>query len=185
MERRHARLQPPTLINVFIWMLWGDLLPLPDGCRRRQQPDPPSTQEIHASNTLIAIAKTSLDRTVNRGAVPHRLNMVRPPSIAPGPSNPFMLYATPPLALFIPRRPFATRSHANSNQSPPIFSTAIPSPAFTIALLTVSYAGYKFCDIFPQSGLLLPLGRCHSSAGHGHIHLPFPRLLHPRRSGLQ
>src|SRR5262249_32321973 len=104
-----------------------------------------------ASDTQITIFKTSVSELVVLILVPivstwsdrHRSRLGR--------RIPFMLYATPPLALFLAMIGFSP-ALANwlKSISPNLLGT-ISAANLTTALITVMNAGYKIFDPFPQS----------------------------------
>ena len=108
-------------------------------------------KKFGASNTLIAIVKTSVVELLILVMCPivstwsdrHRSRLGR--------RIPFMLYATPPLALFLMLVGLSPEIAMRIKSISPHFLNGVSLAGLTIALLTVTYAGYKFCDIFPQS----------------------------------
>src|SRR5579872_866436 len=140
-----------TLVNVFIWMLWGDFCLYLMDAGVGNNLILLQFKKFGASNTLIAVVKTSLVELLILVLCPivstwsdrHRSRLGR--------RIPFMLYATPVLALFLMLVGLSPTIAVWIKSISPHFLASIPLAGLTIALLTVTYAGYKFCDIFPQS----------------------------------
>lgn len=140
-----------ALINVFIWMLWGDfclyLMDAGVGNNLVQL----QMKKYGASNTLIAIVKTSIIELMILVLCPiistwsdrHRSRLGR--------RIPFMLYATPPLALFLTLLGFSPAMAEWLKSISPNLLGGISAAALTVSLLTVMLVGYKFFDVFPQS----------------------------------
>ena len=140
-----------TLVNVFIWMLWGDFCLYLMDAGVGNNLILIQFKKYGASNTLIAIVKTSLVELIILVLCPivstwsdrHRSRLGR--------RIPFMLYVTPLLALFLMLVGLSPSIAQWIKSISPHFLAGIPVAGLTIGLLTVTYAAYKFCDIFPQS----------------------------------
>jgi Na+/melibiose symporter-like transporter len=141
----------PKLVNVFFWMLWGDFcLNLMDS---GVQPNviPLQLKKYGASMSaigfltgtvveimsivMVVIISTWSDR--HRGPIGRRM--------------PFMLYATPPLALCLIALGFSPEiAHWLQRTAPGFFGTMALS-SLVIGVIAVTMIGYKFFDLFPQS----------------------------------
>lgn len=140
-----------ALTNVFIWMLWGDfclyLMDAGVGNNLIQL----QFKKAGASNALIGLVKTSVVEVlililcpiVSTWSDRHRSRLGR--------RIPFMLYATPFLALMLTLVGLSPTIADWIKSISPHLLRNVSVAGLTIALLTVTYAGYKFCDIFPQS----------------------------------
>jgi Na+/melibiose symporter-like transporter len=140
-----------ALINVFIWMLWGDFCLYLMDAGVGNNLILLQLKKAGASNTMIAVLKTSviellivvLCPIVSTWSDRHRSRLGR--------RIPFMLYATPVLAAFLMLVGLSPTIAVWLKSVSPHLLSGISAGALTVALLTVTYAGYKFCDIFPQS----------------------------------
>jgi maltose/moltooligosaccharide transporter len=139
------------LINVFTWMLMGDFCLYLMDAGVGNNLIMIQLKKFGASNTLIAVLKTSviellvivLCPIVSTWSDRHRGRMGR--------RIPFMLYVTPVLAVFLMLVGLSPAIAERLKAISPHFLGGISAAGLTIALLSVSYTGYKFCDIFPQS----------------------------------
>src|SRR4051812_1796613 len=141
----------PGLVNVFFWMLWGDFcLNLMDS---GVQPNviPLQLKKYGASMSAIGfltgtvvevmsiigvvVISTWSDR--HRGKLGRRM--------------PFMLWATPPLALCLIAMGFSPEiARAVQRWMPGMFG-AMAMSSLVIGVIAVTMVGYKFFDLFPQS----------------------------------
>src|SRR4051794_926987 len=141
----------PALMRVFAWMLWGDFcMTLMDGGLGLSLV-PVQLKKYGASNTLIAIINKSLVELLVLIVCPIVSTWSDRYRSRLGRRIPFMLYTTPPLALFLILLGFSP-SIANWLKSiSPHLLGAITTANLTLALITVTLVGYKFFDTFPQS----------------------------------
>jgi maltose/moltooligosaccharide transporter len=139
------------LVNVFTWMLWGDFcLNLMDsgvapnlaliqltkyGASATTIGLVTGTAVELMSMIMVAVVSTWSDRT--RSRLGRRI--------------PFMLYATPPLALFLAALGFSPQIAAWLQRVSPGLLGGLSASAATIAVFSALLLLYKFCDIFPQS----------------------------------
>lgn len=152
------------LLNVFVWMLWGDLcLNVMESLIPRMVPL--QLQELGASNALIGVLTGSIFSVMNWVMNPiistwsdrHRSSLGR--------RIPFMLYASPPLALFLVLVGFAANIAGFVHAEYPGAGRAITAVAgallpdvgtlpglaqLTIAIFALALILYKFFDLFPQ-----------------------------------
>src|SRR4051812_1418214 len=141
----------PGLVNVFFWMLWGDFcLNLMDS---GVQPNviPLQLKKYGASMSaigfltgtvveimsivMVVIISTASDR--HRGPLGRRM--------------PFMLYATPPLALCLIALSFSPQIATWLQHTAPHLFGQIAISSLVIGVIAVTMIGYKFFDLFPQS----------------------------------
>ena len=139
------------LVTVFAWLLWGDFcLYLMDAGVGNNLPTL-QLQKYGASNTLITVIKTSAVELVLLVLCPIVSTWSDRYRSRLGRRIPFMLFATPPLALFIALLGFSpTIAGWLKSISPHLLGT-ISAANLTIALISVTLLGYKFFDTFPQS----------------------------------
>src|SRR5437870_2406106 len=139
------------LINVFIWLLWGDFCLYLMDAGVGNNLVPLQLQKHGASNTLITVVKTSVVELVLLVLCPIVSTWSDRYRSRLGRRIPFMLFATPPLALFLALLGlWPTISTWLKSISPHLLST-ISAANLTIALISVMLVGYKFFDTFPQS----------------------------------
>lgn len=139
------------LANVFIWMLWGDFCLYLMDAGVGNNLVAIQMKKYGASNTLIAIVRTSIIELLILVVCPivsmwsdrHRSRLGR--------RIPFMLYATPVLAMFLTLVGFSPAIAHRLKEISPNLLGGISAAGLTIALLTIFNVGYKFCDTFPQS----------------------------------
>jgi maltose/moltooligosaccharide transporter len=140
-----------ALINVFVWMLWGDFCLYLMDAGVGNNLILLQLRKYGASNTTIAVLKTTvvellivvLCPIVSTWSDRHRSRLGR--------RIPFMLYATPLLAVFLALVGLSPAIADRLKSLSPHFLGGISAASLTIALLTLNYTAYKFCDIFPQS----------------------------------
>lgn len=139
------------LINVFTWMLWGDFCLYLMDAGVGKSLILLQLKKFGASNALIGVLNVSLVELlivvlcpiVSTWSDRHRSRLGR--------RIPFMLYATPVLAGFLMLVGLSPSMALRLKAISPHLLGGISVAGLTIGLLTVTYAGYKFCDIFPQS----------------------------------
>lgn len=157
-ESKHKSWQVGTLnydrrglVTVFAWLLWGDFCLYLMDAGVGNNIVPLQLQKYGASNTLITIIRTSAVELVVLILCPIVSTWSDRYRSPRGRRIPFMLYATPPLAIFLALLGFSP-ALANSLKSisPHLLST-ISAANLTIALISVMLIGYKFFDTFPQS----------------------------------
>jgi Na+/melibiose symporter-like transporter len=140
-----------ALINVFIWMLWGDFCLYLMDAGVGNNLILLQFKKFGASNTLIAVVKTSIVEfliIVLCPIVSTWSDRYRSPR---GRRIPFMLYATPVLAVCLSLVGLSPAIARWLISISPNLLSEISVGGLTIALLTTTYTMYKFCDIFPQS----------------------------------
>jgi maltose/moltooligosaccharide transporter len=139
------------LRNVFFWMLWGDFCLYLMDAGVGNNLIVLQLKKYHATNTLIAVVQKSaieflilfLCPLVSTWSDRHRSPLGR--------RIPFMLFITPPLAIFLSLVGFSPAIARWLNSISPHLLSQISLANLTIALLIFTYTAYKFCDIFPQS----------------------------------
>ena len=140
-----------SLSNVFVWMLWGDfcltlmdfgvvpnLVPLQmkkHGASGMMIGFVTGTVMELMSTVMVAIVSTWSDR--HRGRLGRRM--------------PFLLWATPPLALCLVLLGYSPKLAAWLAEIAPGAVAGINLGALTIGTMTVALTAYKFFDIVPQS----------------------------------
>lgn len=153
-----------ALVNVFCWMLWGDLcLNVMESVIPRMVPL--QLQKLGASDALIGILTGSIFSLMNWVMNPwistwsdrHRSRLGR--------RIPFLLFPTPPLALFLTAVGFSSNIAGYIGKTSPATASAIAHVAahllpdvsklsgaaqLTIGVFTVTLVLYKFFDLFPQ-----------------------------------
>src|SRR4051812_43891299 len=141
----------PGLVNVFFWMLWGDFcLNLMDS---GVQPNviPLQLKKYGASMSaigfltgtvvevmsivMVVIISTWSDR--HRGPLGRRM--------------PFMLYATPPLAICLIAMGYSPQLAGWLQHTMPGVFGGIAISSLVISVIAVTMVGYRFFDLFPQS----------------------------------
>src|SRR5437763_745016 len=139
------------LFNVFFWMLWGDFcLQLMDS---GVQPNviPLQLKKYGASMSAIGFLT---------GTVVEEMSIVMVVVISTwsdrhrgplGRRMPFMLYATPPLALCLIALGFSPQIAGWLQHTAPRLFGSIAISSLVIGVIAVTMIGYKFFDIFPQS----------------------------------
>src|SRR5436190_3051875 len=139
------------LVTVFAWLLWGDFCLYLMDAGVGNNLVPLQLKKFGASNTLITVIRTSVVELVVLILCPIVSTWSDRYRSRIGRRIPFMLYATPPLAVFLALLGFSP-SMANWLRSlSPHLLGAISGANLTIALITVMLVGYKFFDTFPQS----------------------------------
>jgi maltose/moltooligosaccharide transporter len=139
------------LSNVFLWMLWGDfcltlmdfgvvpnLVPLQmkkHGASGMMIGFITGTVMELMSTVMVAIVSTWSDR--HRGRLGRRM--------------PFLLWATPPLALCLVALGFSPQLAAWLKAHAPGVLVGVSIGSLTIGTMSVALTAYKFFDIFPQS----------------------------------
>jgi len=139
------------LVNVFFWMLWGDFcLNLMDS---GVQPNviPLQLKKYGASmsaigfltGTVVEIMSIVMVVIISTWSDRHRGPLGR--------RMPFMLYATPPLALCLIAMGFSPQIANWLQRTAPGTFAAISMSSLVIGVISVTMIGYKFFDMFPQS----------------------------------
>jgi maltose/moltooligosaccharide transporter len=153
-----------ALINVFCWMLWGDLcLNMMESIIPRMVPL--QLQKLGASNAVIGILTGSIFSLMNWIMNPLISTLSDRHRSKLGRRMPFMLYPTPFLALFLTLVGFSTNIAGYIRSAFPragntighFFATVLPdvrmlpvSAQLTIGVIAVMLVLYKFFDLFPQ-----------------------------------
>jgi maltose/moltooligosaccharide transporter len=139
------------LLNVFFWMLWGDFCLYLMDAGVGNNLIVLQLKKYGASNTLIAVVQKSAIELLILFLCPFVSTWSDRYRSPLGRRIPFMLYITPPLAVFLSLVGFSPAiAHWLKSISPHLLG-GISAAGLTISLLTITYTGYKFCDIFPQS----------------------------------
>jgi Na+/melibiose symporter-like transporter len=140
-----------ALFNVFFWMLWGDFcLNLMDsgvgsniatilldqhGASRLTIGLVTGTGVQIIATIMVVIISTASDR--HRGWLGRRM--------------PFMLWATPPLAIFLALTGFSPQISAWLQAHLPGLLGGLSTASVFVCVFSAFYLGYQFCDTFPQS----------------------------------
>ena len=140
-----------ALVNVFTWMLWGDFCLYLMDAGVGKNLILLQLKKFGASNAMIGLLKTSLIELLIIVLCPIVSTWSDRYRSKLGRRIPFMLYATPVLAVFLSLVGLSPTIAAWLKSISPHFLGGISAAGLTIGLLTVTYTGYKFCDIFPQS----------------------------------
>src|SRR3954470_12349239 len=139
------------LITVFAWLLWGDFCLYLMDAGVGLNLVPLQLKKHGASNLLIGIVTGTLFSFMAVILCPIVSTWSDRYRSRLGRRIPFMLFATPPLALFLTLIGFSP-SMANWLKSiSPHLLTGISAGGLTVALITMMFVCYKFFDIFPQS----------------------------------
>ena len=141
----------PKLFNVFFWMLWGDFcLNLMDSgvapnlaiVQLKKYGASATTIGLLTGTAVelmsmigVAVISTSSDR--HRGWLGRRM--------------PYMLWATPPLAIFLAAMGFAPQWAEKVQRAMPGLLGGLSAGGLTITVFAFFYLGYRFFDLFPQS----------------------------------
>src|SRR5438552_3205468 len=140
-----------ALFNVFFWMLWGDFcLNLMDSgvattvplIQLRKFGASKMTIGLLTGSAVelmsmigVAIISTASDR--HRGWLGRRM--------------PFMLWATPPLALFLGAMGYSPAIAAHVQRAMPGLLGGLSLASLTITIFSFFMLSYRFWDLFPQS----------------------------------
>ena len=141
----------PQLVNVFVWMLWGDfcLFLMDSGVGRTLVPL--QLKKFGASNATIAIINKSLVEFLVLFLCPIISTWSDRYRSGRGRRIPFMLWTTPPLAVCLALLGFSPDIAAWLKSISPHLLGGISAAGLTVALITITLVGYKFFDTFPQS----------------------------------
>ena len=137
--------------NVFAWMLWGDFCltlmdfgVVPNLVPVQMRKHGASGMMIgFITGTVMEVMSTVMVAVVSTWSDRHR-----------GPRGrrmPFLLWATPPLALCLVALGFSPQLAAWLKEAAPGLLAGINLGALTIGTMAVALTAYKFFDIFPQS----------------------------------
>jgi maltose/moltooligosaccharide transporter len=139
------------LITVFAWLLWGDFCLYLMDAGVGLNLVPLQLKKHGASNLLIGIVTGTLFSFMAVILCPIVSTWSDRYRSRLGRRIPFMLFATPPLALFLTLIGFSPAMANWLKSISPHLLTGISAGGLTVALITMMFVCYKFFDIFPQS----------------------------------
>jgi maltose/moltooligosaccharide transporter len=139
------------LITVFAWLLWGDFCLYLMDAGVGNNLVLLQLNKYGASNLFIAVVTGTLFELLAVVVCPIVSTWSDRYRSRLGRRIPFMLFATPPIALFLSLIGFSPAIANWLKSVSPQLLGGISAAGLTIALITTMFVCYKFFDIFPQS----------------------------------